>query len=374
MEFEVEPKESYYLSYTDKLISGSMLPNGSRGLVGSAISGSTEHLGEVGLSQYYVKLLNPGYRSSSLRGIGFINQSKIIYDSIMPSFLGIYLLNSGKLVAAKWDDKSWKYSIPALFPSASSGLEAPLLKIILTTNGQLTGSDGHPIADNVWPCQYPFMQRYSGIPRIINTENLVGVSTYEDNMPSDTLYFSPATEITSSTKYILCYSDGSNDSLFKISGYYNPKFYPTVAQSLAHPTTTTTASLAGTDRNDLLKGFFGFGASFCVADITGSLTEYKYSYGAVIQGWKYGIYNGIPTSPKAIYRIGKFGQLRDMLEPRIYTKTLNQTTNAFDIPISVQFVSGTQAWLTASNPSSLNPNDLGQFDNEMRSGQPFVDV
>jgi hypothetical protein len=43
----------------------------------------------------------------------------------------------------------------------------------------------------------------------------------------------------------------------------------------------------------------------------------------VIRGWKYGLYNGLPTNSKAIFRRGRFGQFRDMLEQRQYTKFVN---------------------------------------------------
>jgi hypothetical protein len=282
-------------------------------------------------------------------------------------------MTGGKLVAAKWDDRSWGAFVANTFPSASVGLETPMLKVILSISGQLTASDAATIADNTWPLQYPFMNRYKNVTRIVDISNLVGVGLYEDNMPNDTLYFAPATNVTASAKYVLCQSRGSNGSLYSIAGYYNPKLTPTVLECLQTPLLATRAVLGSSTNEDLLKGFFGFGADTYMYNATGSLTDYRYNYGANITGWKYGVLNGIPTSPKVVFRIGKFGQFRDMLEPRLYSKTFDQSNNSLDTPIVVQFISGTQAWMTASNPTVLNPTDLGFYDVEMRSGQPFID-
>ena len=102
-------------------------------------------------------------------------------------------------------------------------------------------------------------------------------------------------------------------------------------------------------------------------------------HGPIIKGWRYGIYNGVPTRSKIIYRNGRYGQFRDMLEPRKYTKFLftrgDSTTT--DPAVSINFVSGTAAAASASlyagatSAVAFNPFDSGIFDNEYRSGQPF---
>lgn len=40
----------------------------------------------------------------------------------------------------------------------------------------------------------------------------------------------------------------------------------------------------------------------------------------VIRGWRHGLYNGLPSNTKSVFRRDRFGQFRDMLEQRIYTK------------------------------------------------------
>ena len=113
-------------------------------------------------------------------------------------------------------------------------------------------------------------------------------------------------------------------------------------------------------------------------------------YNPQIRGWKYGLYSGMNTPFSAVWRRGKYGQFRDMLEQRVYTKNIQlQQQNPYnfpatalkrtvDNPISVEFVTGsaifadTLDYVTATNPS-YNPYDSGIYDREYRSGQPFFD-
>lgn len=57
--------------------------------------------------------------------------------------------------------------------------------------------------------------------------------------------------------------------------------------------------------------------------LSGSADRYKgmlYGISPTIRGWKYGLVSGLPTNTKAVFRRDRFGQLRDMLEQRQYTK------------------------------------------------------
>lgn len=169
---------------------------------------------------------------------------------------------------------------------------------------------------------------------------------------------------------------------------------------------------------DYSKAFFGYGDGFSL-----DLTDWQYGgnlnvgrkgktpnfldwspydlYGHVdvpqfnlynpqIRGWKYGLYSGMNTPSSAVWRRGKYGQFRDMLEQRVYTKNIQlQQQNPYnfpatalkrtvDNPISIEFVTGsaifadTLDYVTATNPS-YNPYDSGIYDREYRSGQPFFD-
>jgi len=51
--------------------------------------------------------------------------------------------------------------------------------------------------------------------------------------------------------------------------------------------------------------------------------NYEFGISPVIRGWKYGISNGLPEHSKAVYRSNRYGQFRDMLEQRPFTKYIN---------------------------------------------------
>lgn len=49
----------------------------------------------------------------------------------------------------------------------------------------------------------------------------------------------------------------------------------------------------------------------------------------VIRGWKYGLVSAFPQHTRAIFKRNKFGQFRDMLEQRLFTKTVVDDTSPF---------------------------------------------
>jgi hypothetical protein len=51
--------------------------------------------------------------------------------------------------------------------------------------------------------------------------------------------------------------------------------------------------------------------------------SYVFGVSPIIRGWKYGLYSGLPMNSKAVFRRNRYGQLRDMLEQRQYTKFIN---------------------------------------------------
>lgn len=94
--------------------------------------------------------------------------------------------------------------------------------------------------------------------------------------------------------------------------------------------------------------------------VTGSGEIYKsYVFGVspVIRGWKYGLFSGFPTHSKAVFRRGRFGQFRDMLEQRQYTKFINveDSPTDNDATTTEDFDKQTGSKLT----STKQVNDLG---------------
>ena len=77
--------------------------------------------------------------------------------------------------------------------------------------------------------------------------------------------------------------------------------------------------------------------------------SYIFGISPVIRGWKYGLYSGLPMNSKTIFRRERFGQFRDMLEQRQYTKFINVTGNS---PVDNDAVSSSKSRLTKANLST----------------------
>ena len=128
-------------------------------------------------------------------------------------------------------------------------------------------------------------------------------------------------------------------------------------------------------------------------DVYGQIDIAQFNlYNPQIRGWKYGLYSGLNTRTHAVWRRGKFGQYRDMLEQRLFTRyQLLEQSNPYynaknnlpikrtvDGPIEISYVTSSLIYsqsidyMTATNPA-YNPYDSGIYDIYYRSGQPFFD-
>lgn len=104
--------------------------------------------------------------------------------------------------------------------------------------------------------------------------------------------------------------------------------------------------------------------------------EYAHTsrFGAKVRGWKFGLYSAFATSPKVVYRASKFGHFRDRLEQRLLgaeQRTVPKLTTTY--PVTINFLSGSEMWLTASN-SNLNVRESGIYDVNYRRGKPYGGV
>jgi hypothetical protein len=69
-------------------------------------------------------------------------------------------------------------------------------------------------------------------------------------------------------------------------------------------------------------------SNFDVANGNSSRIYGSYNFGLspIIRGWKHGLYSGLPTKSTAVFRRDRFGQLRDMLEQRAFSKFYYEST------------------------------------------------
>lgn len=167
---------------------------------------------------------------------------------------------------------------------------------------------------------------------------------------------------------------------------------PSFSFSWIVPSDTSTTNTLGPNLVDSYKLYYGFGKETGIAPA--KIPPRKYVsfigsspfggigtgyFGAIPRGWKYGLYSALPNNTQCVYRLGKFGQFRDILEQRILTATNNTTiTKDLFFPIEIGFISSSTIYnqaidyVTATNPD-YNPYDSGIYDYYYRSGQPFFD-
>lgn len=72
------------------------------------------------------------------------------------------------------------------------------------------------------------------------------------------------------------------------------------------------------------------GTNFMVTSSANFYKSFVFGVSPVIRGWKYGLYSGLPMNSKSIFRRERFGQFRDMLEQRQYTKFINVNSSPVD--------------------------------------------
>lgn len=362
-QFELEPPISYYGNYGDNIVTGSMLPNGHRGYVGSYVSGNFMFRSAKSWDEY-TDLYGAREAGSFSRNIKFFSR-EIIYDSLIPDIFEIYKFNGGKFVFSQYDAST--------FPNI---LSRKIIKFIFGTfNSNVTASNSASISDNKWFGSFPFMNEYSFSKRILSIDKLpFNTPTYIQDSTSSAILYNPVTaSIFQGNLYYLdiyrqrnrsltveqlpdiCYDKEGNVDTFD-------NFSPT-AQGEGELTIKA-----------LFKIIFGSKIVHNTRIPVPISNPIEFDcFQPQIRGWKYGLANAFQIKSNVIFRNGKFGQVRDMLEQRQYTKHYIKETGTIDSPINISFVSGSEAAFTASNPS-LNTRSSAIYDYEYKTGIPWQDV
>lgn len=97
-----------------------------------------------------------------------------------------------------------------------------------------------------------------------------------------------------------------------------------------------------------------------------------------IRGWKYGVHSGLPTYSKAYWRRGRFGQFRDMLEQRPFTKYYQITDTGrggMQTRPGVQPAAVTVTFVDAASDRLTSPDNTwsSNLHLECTSSLPFFD-
>jgi hypothetical protein len=284
-------------------------------------------------------------------------QSEKIFDSSMPSIEGCLEVDGTKPFII--DD------IATMFPGGDSVLMRGKSygSVLFDLPSQFVGSFGQFLPDNFinnsWNLSFPFEEKYSKIPRIIY-KNISLKSSF-----SLAGLFSEDIQILQKKGNVNHFLPGrfSKDDLlikFDFCLDHNLEDYSIKPGSFPKKVQMTT--------DDLLKFMFGFGDVNTLAQVNvdgdlfwagnkyqpdfreSTLLEFdpvkiplrSESISPIIRGWRYGVYSGILSQSSAVFRRGSYGQFRDMLEQRVYTKFFEEDGSGglryTEPPITVRFV------------------------------------
>lgn len=382
--YDVENRFSYYKNYSDNILVGPPKPTmGSsvwqRSVSGSVVSGSEEYKAATFLSDYLLELNNPFFRSGEARIVRISSNNQQIEDSIVPHILELYTTGTYGSGAIARRNGSFTDELA----------QGASLLFTLDAN-VITGSTGfvdQRVNNTEWLKSFPFEKKYAYVGK--GYQQTVPIGTYspcypkgEDPFSEQLLWVNTASPVAEST---LNYTVYFTTVVQEIKTYYEYAERTGIAGSFPN--------FSFTSLNEKLTAKAVFGFNLREISDANSLNLVQgtivFNSGAYIDGWRYGLYNGIPTNFSCVFRQNHYGQPRDMLEGRIYTKTYNNPAigGPLDEAGGINFVSASALrgesdnWLTASIYQSnnvaaaytVNPYGSGIFDKEYRASQPWFD-
>lgn len=403
--YDVENRFSYYKSYSDNILVGPTRPTvGSydwqRSVSGSVVSGSEEYKSATVLSDYTYKKANTFFRSGEVRYLRLSSREQAIEDSITPDIISLYLTGSA----------SGSFGSDAKVAVESDSIL--VFALYFATDGfSITSSGGdlpnQRVNNTEFFQSFPFEKKYSFVQRqksfIFRVKNIA--AAYSGSGVRNTSF------TLNSTNSI--FGDGNADlynlvviCLTKSGSQYNNQsvvlnYFTDYAGNYNGSTFDKVASFGFGYGNSFVDDYFSKKLIFginpeAIETILSSSTNPSgqnylpvYCTGSIIEGWKYGLYNGLPTNFSAVFRQNHYGQFRDILEQRIYTKTYNNPLigGPMDNNGGINFISGSALlgesndYITASIYASdnvteayrVNPYGSGIFDKEYRASQPWYD-
>lgn len=411
-QYEVEYSSTYSGSFSDQVMFGNLFvnaktlvtgytpigdpnPQTSRRLITSRVAGRGTTSPNIN-NMWMPSFLFEGYSSGSF--LGRAQRFKSIFsdeywlDSYMPNPVDIYLENGGTLLGM-WDQKIGGPTSNELSGSAFgvypfinlSGSPGQVNMAMFFDDRRLTGaSDGQ---DEIWRYSFPFASRYKKIQKIFKFSTILPKSyniTQELFPPGPP----PVFNSQSNTIGIIRVRALTPANVVQLKNFCGFMAYPN------NPYPHGFGKVGTVNSDTFYNVFFSIGQGSNAKNgfesgVQVASKQVGFIFGFVKpRGYKYGIRSVAPEQTKCVYRLGRYGQLRDTLEgrPTVATyvaDTVNDITNAkikrtFFYPIELNFVSGSKIYadaidyVTATNPG-YNPYDSGIYDKYYRSGQPYFD-
>jgi hypothetical protein len=316
----------------------------ARGLIFSRVNASASQF--IDTTLYSIALTKP----YELSGFTWLNSSQCdderYYDSMLPPIDSIVRLDGGGVLfqTSSFYNRGANHAV--VFFDIPTQHTASLV----------------PYSDNIWSRAFPFEPRYSSLQRYVDvTRYYVTDATIRGNIISGV---DPLATNTISSELVVIRMPYT-DARATAGAPVEPRFYYFYAMDATgnNPPKVITPPVTNVTQrsSDLIKTLYGIGSvnavvitgssppmgSTCAVDYAGISMDppssHQYTFGAkpIVRGWKYGIVNGLAQYSRAVWRRGRFGQLRDMLEQRIDTKfaTTNPKVVINSSPVRITFVS-----------------------------------
>jgi len=396
-QFEVAYRDQYINGFSDDFVTGSLitkstrpgrrltLATGSRGRVFSEFSARLQPSPDTSSAELTANpsknfRLQPWWeRCGSPRVSNHFDDSERYWDTLMPDVSVAFSQDSMQLFTIASSDET-------IIGGGIGG--SSRIKVNNTAFVMFDYNDNPPRSqDNSWSRSFPYEPRYAPATRQVNIQASFVATARLDSSAS-----LPPGQYLEVTDPVRC------DLLmvgFSTYQAYSGFFAFTIAQKRGwYVDTDLRTNVTGAmSINDTAKVLFGFGdLNTCYnlndTDPYGSNhyaegrviekpdgivnSECHFHFAPVIRGWKYGVRSGIAEYSRVTFRQGRYGQFRDMLEQKPYTKFYLETTSGRPARVStsvvnVKFVDSLGNITTPQNTSSQN------LSTEVTSSVPFFD-
>jgi len=404
-QYEVEYRDAYYGTSSDDYITGSLvtvfsafgskiLIAGNRGRVFSKLQARSQDPPDSNPAGAEVKnnhskafRLQPWFeRVGEQRVTSHVSSLERYYDSMMPALNDCLRASSG--IGLFVEDLSTS-TIDSTRVISNAAVGYVWFNYQLAYWNTLVPSV-IPAYNGTWTWSYPFEPTYSAVPRLTSVEkSFVADSLYDLAGPT----LSTLPQSVALTYIMPRFVGFVKDDLINLFPGSEPTFEVLSDVNLNSTSPLFLTSSASTV--DTIKCMYGFGDANTCMIYGGAFTtkerlgwnhspefrnadnnvsdEFRYSVGPIIRGWRYGVSNGLPEFSKAYWRRGKYGQLRDMLEQRPYTKffqpvdTPDGSAGVQNSPIHVTFIDNNGKLTDPINTWSQN------LSTEATSSLPYFD-
>lgn len=403
-QFEVELNRSYFGTFRDNIVVGPTGPTldddgvtkrWQRHVSGSVTSGSFEFRAATSYADFLILSSSDtmGHKNGELRTMRLLSDTEIMADSVPPSPAEVYFLGDNPSNGIVKD-------------SYRTNLGLQTYSFVFSMDGQkLTATDLSKIGNGDWWFRYPFERFYWSASPDTWPENdstiadpgvrLMMTHRFDTSDVGSVNVINPYSPVAITTRYRQIMFVGTDT-------WFGEKRFFTTGDTdgfvdYSDNTFADSHQYGWFGASKRTRNFFMFGnkpkpkhiESVNVGGLNGDYVEYS-AWNFIASGWKYGLVNATPTKTTCVWRSNRYGQFRDMLEQRPYTKSFGgpSLSGPLDADGGIRFIANNA--LTGERNDyeaateylgsdiedayTANPQCSGVVDKFYRSGRPWCDI